>query len=198
MTRSPIVIRDARPDDAAVLLDVWADLLPRVVDRSVGPPLSEAQAALQRTLDDPHQATLVAEQDGEVIGAAHLTHARMSPIHVEQTVNISHLYVARGARRRGAARILMAAAVDWAEDRSSPTVMTIAPAHERETNRYLARLGFGSVATVRAAAVSALRAGMLPVESRALVGSDKRLGRVVGSVVAQRRAQRRAQKTPAA
>lgn len=192
MSRSPIVVRDACPEDAAALLAIWAELLPSV-DRATKPTLADAHAALASAIEDPRRRTLVAEQDCEIIAAAQLIRGPLSPVHFEETVQVSHLYVAPGARRRGAARTLMAAAVAWAEETSATTVSTMAQAHDREANRYLARLGFGSVAVIRVAAVSALRVGTMPVETPAFGRSDMRFSRAVGHIVAQRRAQRRAQ-----
>lgn len=192
MSRSPVTVRDACPDDAAAVLRVWRDLLPRLTDRVSAPAPSDAGAAVARDVADPRQRLLVAEQDGVVIGAASLSRVPLSPVHLEEMVQVTHLYVVEEARRHGAARLLIGAAVSWAEEVGAVTVSIAAQAHDREANRYLARLGFSAVGVFRAAAVTSLRLGSIPLETPGF-GRDMRLSRAVGHIVAQRRAQRRAQ-----
>jgi len=74
-------------------------------------------------------------------------------------------------------------------------VMAAANATDREANRYLARLGFGSLAVIRVASVGSLRSGMMPVEPPACARTDVRTSRTVGQIIAQRRQQRRAKTT---
>ncbi len=192
MSRSPIVVRDAEPTDAPDLLVVWADLLRRGSDRAGHPPLNEAFAAVARIAADPSQRLLVAVLDGEVIGAAFLARAPLSPLHGDDAVHISHLQVSPHARRHGAGKALIEAAVAWAEEKGASTVMAAAAAQDREANRYLARLGFASLAVVRAVSVASLRAGSLPVEPPACARTDVRTSRTVGQMLALRRSQRRA------
>jgi GNAT superfamily N-acetyltransferase len=192
LSRTPIQIRDAEPLDAASLLRVWSDVFRRTSDRATRPPITDVRATIARVAADPGQRLLVAVLDGEVIGAAQLLRTQLSPVHNEDAVQINHLQVCEHARRRGAGKALVEAAVSWAEEKGASTVMAAATATDREANRYLARLGFASIAVVRAASVSALRAGMVPLEPPPCARTDVRTSRTVGQVLAQRRSQRRA------
>jgi N-acetylglutamate synthase-like GNAT family acetyltransferase len=147
---------------------------------------------LARVEADPEQRIVLAELEGEVVGAAYLTRIPTSPFALDSAVHMSHLQVVQHARRHGAGKALVESAVLWAEEKGACTVMAAATAHDREANRYLARLGFASLVVTRAASVSALRAGMLPVEPPACARSDVRNARTVGQVLAQRRSLRRA------
>lgn len=192
MSRSPILVRDAEPADAASLVRVWADILRRTSDRAMRPPLAEVRASVARIIAEPGQRLIVAVLEDEVVGAAFLSRAPLSPVHADDAVQISHLQVLEHARRRGAGKALMEAAVAWAEEKGASTVMAAATAQDREANRYLARLGFASLAIVRVASVAALRAGTMRVEPPACARTDSRTSRTVGQILAQRRYQRRA------
>ena len=72
------------------------------------------------------------------------------------------------------------------------TVLATVSAQDRDANRYLARLGFSSIATLRGASVAALRGGMVPLDPPAWARTDVRTRRTVGQILAQRRQQRRA------
>ncbi len=192
MSRSLIVVRDAEPADAPSLLRVWSDLLRRTTpDRSPRPPLTEVRANLARIAAEPEQRLVVALLDDEVVGAAYLSRMPLSPVHSDDAVQISYLHVSEHARRHGAGKALVEAAVEWAEEKGAATVMAAATATDRDANRYLARLGFGSIAVIRAATVASLRAGAMPPEPPACARTDSRTSRTVGQILAQRRQQRR-------
>ena len=111
-------------------------------------------------------------------------------------MHVLHLNVHDDARRHGVGRSLLEATVSWAEEKDSTHVIAAAAAASRDTNRFMARLGLGQVAVMRAATVATLRA-KLPVEPPAAARVGNRSHRSVGHVLAQRRSLRRAQtKTP--
>jgi N-acetylglutamate synthase-like GNAT family acetyltransferase len=192
--RYPVHVRDATPDDADALLEVWVGFTTRPsADRDSAPsPRAEAACAAARVAADPDQRMLVAVLDDKVVGAAHLIRAPLSPVHSEQAVHMSHLNVLDDYRKRGVGRALIEAAVSWAEEKASTHVFAAASVNSRDANRYMARLGFGQVAVVRGATVSALRSKM-PVEPPAAARVGSRNHRGVGQVLAKRRSQRRAQ-----
>jgi GNAT superfamily N-acetyltransferase len=192
LSRTPILVRDAEPVDAASLLRVWSDVFRGTTERVTRPPVTDVRATVARIAADPGQRLLVAVLDDEIIGAAHLIRTQLSPVHNEDAVQINHLQVCEHARRHGAGKALVEAAVSWAEEKGASTVMAAATATDRDANRYLARLGFASIAVVRAASVASLRAGMVPLEPPACARTDGRTSRTVGQILAHRRSQRRA------
>ncbi len=197
-----ITVREARPTDAEALLALWGDLLRRVTPDRVGvPSLRDAQASLSSSLAEPDRRVVVAETsvtgsvgraDGHataVVGAALLRRLPVTPLHVEETVHLSHLQVHPAYRRHGVGRALVAAAAGWAEETSADMVLASVAATDREANRFLARLGLAQLATLRGAPVQALRS-RLPAEAPAVALTDPRTTRNVGQVVARRRSQR--------
>jgi GNAT superfamily N-acetyltransferase len=194
LSRSPVQVRDATPDDAEALLAIWADFSRRTYsDRfPVEAPERETVAAVARIAADPDQRLMVGVLDGKVIGAVHLMRSPMAPIFSEQAVHVTHLHVLDDYRRHGVGRALIEATVSWAEEKDSTHVLAAASAGSRDANRFMARLGLAQVAVVRGATVSTLRA-KLPVEPPAVARVGSRSHRSVGQVLAQRRSQRRAQ-----
>jgi N-acetylglutamate synthase-like GNAT family acetyltransferase len=184
-------VRDAEPADVVAL----RELIGGVPTREDSRP-SEAAAAVAAIGLDPERRLLVAEVDGKVVGVAHLVRAPLSPLQADTAVHVLHLNVREEVRRHGVGRALMEATLSWAEEKESTHVVAAASVGSRDTNRFMARLGLGQVAVMRAATVSALRAKM-PVEPPAAARVGTRSHRNVGQVLAQRRSMRRAQaKTP--
>lgn len=189
MFRSPVHVKDAGPDDVDDLLDIWSA---RASDRALAPPVrQDALASTARIAADPDQRVLVAVVDDRVAGAVHLVRAPISPVHSDSAVYVLHLQVADEFRRHGVGRSLMEAAVTWAEEKDSSHVVAAASAASRDANRFMARLGLGPTAMVRAATVASMRA-KLPLEPPAVARVGTRSHRSVGQVIVQRRSLRRA------
>jgi GNAT superfamily N-acetyltransferase len=193
VSRNPVQVRDAEPADAGALLRVWGDFRRSSADRLPGrDPEEEAASSVARISADPDERLLVGLIDGEVVGAAHLLRARISPIHTETAIHVTHLHVLGGHRRHGVGKALVEAAVSWAEEKDTSRLLAAASSHSRDANRFMARLGLTQFAVVRGASIGTLRA-KLPVEPPAGAMATTRNHRSVGQVLAQRRLQRRAQ-----
>ncbi|MGO4256229.1 GNAT family N-acetyltransferase [Marmoricola sp. RAF53] len=189
MSRRPLEIRDARPDDAEALLQLWALGAGRGAEQPATRPVGEAASALALVAADPDERVLVGFHDGALVAALHLRRASMSPLHSDMAIHTSYLVVLPEHRKHGFARALLDAAVTWAEEKDVSHVTAITSSSSRDTNRFLARLGLATVATVRVASTSTLRRRLTPEPLRPL---DAR--RNLGRVLAQRRSiQRRAQ-----
>ncbi len=191
MLRNPVQVRDASPDDAAALVEIWGTGR-GAADGCSPPVLSEAAASVARIAAEPDQRLLVAVLDDRVAGAVHLTRGPLTPIHGESAVFVGHLQVLDGCRRHGVGRALVEAAVTWAEEKSTPHVLAAAAVSSRDANRFMARLGFGQVAVIRGASVTSLRS-KLPVDPPVAARVGNRSHRSVGQVLVQRRSLRRAQ-----
>jgi predicted N-acetyltransferase YhbS len=195
--RNPVVVREATPDDAEALLEVWAGSSPtpgRVGGERDDCPaaLDEAVSAIARVAASADQRFLVAVTEGQVIGAVHLIRTQLSPMHSESAVHLAHLNVHEAYRRHGVGRALVEAAVSWAEEKDSGHLLASASANSREANRFMARLGLTQIAVIRGATTPSMR-GRLPVEPPAAARVGSRSSRRVGHVLAQRRSLRRAQ-----
>src|SRR6476620_5885448 len=158
MTRGSVLVRDARPEDAEALQAIWNDFTTDSA-RSGRTELSfdETERALSRLETDPSERLLVAVLDGDPVGVAHLRRALISPIHEEDAVHVGYLHVLSGFRRRGVGKQLLETAADWAEEKDSKHIIASVAATARDSNRFLARLGLGQVAIVRASTVTGLR-----------------------------------------
>ena len=97
----------------------------------------------------------------------------------------------RASPRTEVGSSLLEAAVTWAEQKGIGTLLAATGGNDRETNRFMARLGLGQVAVLRGSSVAALRA-RLPHDPSAAARGRTRRSRNVGQVVAMRRSQRRA------
>ncbi|PJJ55973.1 acetyltransferase (GNAT) family protein [Mumia flava] len=182
MGRLPIDVREARPDDASELIDLWRRCVSEaragephhgVLDRP--PPTPEEAAEALRYGAACHDRSLyVATCGGRVAGALHLSVAQVSPIHVERTPVVSDLLVHPDFRRRGVASALLATVAEVADDVDSEMVFAWAPSASRDAHRFLTRLGFGQYATVRAARVRVLAA-----RSAIRTTSSKGAGRLI-------------------
>ncbi len=191
MSRAPVLVRDAVESDASALCHLWAELL---VGPEGDPPgrASEEQvaASISRVAADGASRIVVAEAEGGVVGCAYFRTARVSPIHEESVVHVTHLQLLPDSVD-GAHRALVESALSWAEHQGAGTVVAATAATDRESNRFFARLGLAQVAVLRGASVCALRA-RLPHDPAAPARPGARAQRSVVQVVAARRAQRRA------
>jgi GNAT superfamily N-acetyltransferase len=164
VARNPVHVRDALPEDAEVLVAMWQ----RNTDvgaRFSEPSVDSAERAIGHLALDPDQRLLLAELENQVVGVAHLVRVPLSPIHEETTVRVGHMFVDAEHRRRGIGRALLAEAVAWADEKQSHHLMVNVSAAARDANRFLARLGLASIATVRGARVGALKERLAKVEA---------------------------------
>jgi len=179
MPRLPLLVRDATPDDAASLVMLWS-LSGHTAE--AGADTVEAAAAIARMSVDPDQRILVGEYDGGLVAALHLRRAPLGPLSNQDAVHTSHLAVHPEHRRHGYAHQMLDAAVNWAEEKDTGLITALTTSGSRESNRFLARLGLGTVATVRVTSTAALRMRLAPRVPGA---------RSIGHVLAERRLVRR-------
>jgi GNAT superfamily N-acetyltransferase len=157
MNRAQLFVRDARPEDASDLQRIWLDFAVEVKGHRQQTSIDSIERSVIRLETEPSERLIVAVADHEAVGVAHLRRAPVSPIHDDDAVHVSYLHVLSGHRRRGAGKLLLEAAADWADAKDSGHVVASVAANAREANRFLARLGLAQVAVVRAVSVSTLR-----------------------------------------
>jgi len=191
LSRQPVMVRDATATDASALTSLWDELLVRPGSDAAGltSEMSVVQA-VARQGDAHDMRILVADVEGEVAGCAFLRVGVVSPVHDDHAVHLSHLQVDPRFSRHGVGSSLVEAALTWAEQKGIGTLLAATGGSDRETNRFMARLGLGQVAVLRGSSVAALRA-RLPHDPSAAARGLSRSNRSVGQVVAMRRSQRR-------
>lgn len=158
MSRGPVIIRDVEVGDAEALQEIWLDFATEP-DRPGRPTASvdQIRRAIGRLRTEAAERLLVAVVDDAPVGVAHLRRAPLSPIHDEEAVHVGYLHVLSGHRRRGIGKQLLDVATEWAEEHASTHIIASVAATARDANRFLARLGLGQVAVVRASTVAHLR-----------------------------------------
>lgn len=98
----------------------------------------------------------LAVMDEQPVGYIVLTRRPLSFLTDLQCVSIEQIFVAREARRSGAARALVIAAATYADRLGAEQIASSVPAQGREANRFFARLGFSSYVVRRVTTTSAL------------------------------------------
>lgn len=175
--------------DAPALAQLWAELVTRPAGDAGDAGDDERVAeAVARHADHLDTRILVAEVEEAVGGAAYLRVGLTSPLDAEPALHVSHLKVSPEFSTPLLGEALLEGALTWAEERGIGTVLAGSTTTDRETNRFLARLGLGQVGVLRAATVPALRARLLRDSPPGRLG---RATRRTGQVVAARRSQRR-------
>jgi GNAT superfamily N-acetyltransferase len=145
-------------------------------------------------LAEDSRTLLVAVDDasGDLAGLLVARPDEIGAIDLTPVLHVSHLLVAPRARRRGVGRTLLAALVHLAEAQGIDRILATAGAGSRESNRYLARLGFAPLVVHRVASTSVLRRslGISDATDRMAVLRRARLVRAQRSGLAARVARR--------
>jgi predicted N-acetyltransferase YhbS len=182
--RSPVQLRSAHDTDAPALVDLWSDVLRRG-DRSQ--QVAEVGHVIDRVSAMPEERVVVAEVDGQVVGAVHLKTTTFSPINLEPVVQVVSPHVLPDFRRHGIGSALIQAAVDFAEEVGIAHVGVAVSAGARDSNRFMARLSLGPAATLRVAPTATVK-NRLYASHRPMLA---RGGRQLTAVLAARRSARR-------
>jgi putative acetyltransferase len=117
VTQASFVVRSARPDDAAALVELGDAVAGEperwLVSARAEHSVAEERRYLRAVRRFPDAAVLVAEEDGRVVGR--LSVARDQHPASGHVADLG-LMVAASHRRRGIGRALLEAAVGWARD----------------------------------------------------------------------------------
>jgi predicted N-acetyltransferase YhbS len=186
--RPSISMRTAELADAPALSELWAEHLRRGETHD---QLHDLVTVLERVAEDPDERIVLAEYDGRVAGAVHLRAATVSSLNLEPVVQALSPAVLTEHRRHGIGRMLMEAAVVFAEERGVGFVATAVAAGSRDANRFMARLALSPAATLRIAPTALFRA-RLDASRKGARPSPRQLTQVVA---VRRSMRRRAEQT---
>ncbi len=184
MARVAVSVRPIGYDDFPTLLEMWGELREqgsRVEKVGPAPTSQEVVDRLRDITADPTSRALLALVGNQPVGMTILRAAPATPLCDQLSVHVHYLYVREPWRRRGAGSALLTAAAAFAEEVGAEHCSVSVPPQLRDTNRFLARLGFAPVAVRRAVPESVLRRRLAPIRPN---GS-------ADSVVARRRSMRR-------
>jgi GNAT superfamily N-acetyltransferase len=179
MSRMPVVLREATVGDVPFLVELWADVLRRADTQE---QVHDLEVVVKEAAASAEQRLLVAEYDGEPAGAVLVRLTTLSPLNLEPCVQALAPHVAPSFRRKGIGKVLMDAAVSWAEETGVGHVATAAAAGSRSGNRFMARLSFGPKAVLRSSTTHAVRAqltALTPAAQR--VAGRRQLGQVLAA-----------------
>ena len=187
MSRTPVTVRAAVADDLPALRELWGDILRR---GSAEEQLADLLRVLEEVEAHTDQAVMVAEYDGAVAGAIHLSATTLTPLNLEPAVLAVSPHVLPQFRRHGVGSALIEAAVRFAEAQGLATISTAAVASSRDANRFMARLSFTPQATLRAATTVAVRAKLSARRSAGRSATRPAGSRHIDRVLAARRISR--------
>lgn len=186
MTRHAIALRPATVEDALFLAEIWSDAVRRG-DRQE--QVADVELVIKDSLGSAEQRLVVAEVDGTPAGAVLLRVTTLTPLNLEPVVQAVSPHVATEFRRLGVGRMLVEAAVAYAEELGVAHVATGAASGSRDANRFMARLGLGPHAVLRVAPTHLVRA---KVEAQR-PPMERHRDRARVQLLAARRSMRRAQ-----
>jgi GNAT superfamily N-acetyltransferase len=158
--RSPVLTRIASLADVPSLAALWRELreVGGRAERAVNPvAIPDIEERLAATIRDPDCRVVLATADGQPAGMAVLRVSCPDPLSCSQVVQVVHLIVADGMRRRGAGHALVAAAADFADERQVEHLTAGMYPSLRDASRFYARLGFAPVLVQRVAPVAVVR-----------------------------------------
>lgn len=194
-SRTHLVLRDASREDAAALTQLWIECAAESKDEGSEaftqqalwrePSLDEAAEAVALNLRSPDRRIIVAEIDGEMVGATVCDVRTLTPISLTRVLIVTEIQVSPRHRRRSVASTLLSAVADYGDDKGCEMVVAAIPAHAREPHRYLTKLGFNQIAVLRAITASKLRSRL---SGKATNSRD------TGRMIAVRRTLRRRQR----
>ncbi len=190
MSRLGVRIRPATPADVSALVELLHQ-----IDTTAGtfsgraPRVNDAEHLAERlaaVLEEAVRTVLIAVEDGsaEIVGLLAARTDEIGMIDVMPALHVTHLLVAPSHRRRGVGRALLAAAVHLADERGLDRMLATVAASSRESNRYLARLGFAPMVIDRVVPTAGLRKALgladgserVAVLRRAMLGRARRPG----------------------
>lgn len=191
--RAQVLMRQALDADAAALVTLWQDVLRRVdADRM----LDDVRRVIDRVSAMSEERIVVAEVEGQVVGAVHLKATTFSPINLEPVVLAISPHVLPDFRRHGVGTSLVEAAVAFAEELGIAHVGTAVNSGARDSNRFMARLALGPAAMLRIGATSAIKGRLKAQRPMSVRTGGRQLPKVLAARRSARRVSRRSEDSP--
>lgn len=157
MSRPLVSVRRVSTANEPAFVCLWTQCL---VDGGVSEEMAARAAAEGRVstvLARPDVRGYLATADGEAVGFILMAQSPFSGLVDAPTVTVDQLYVTKEARRGGVAKQLLGAATAYADSLGCEQVVSNVPVHDREANRFFARLGFSGQVVRRVVGTNVLR-----------------------------------------
>jgi GNAT superfamily N-acetyltransferase len=157
MSRPTVSVRRLGASQRASFIELW--IAHRV---ETGTTVEAARrlsvdGTLTAALDRCDVVAFIAYVDTVPAGYVVLMDTTTSPLVDAPCVSISMLHVVPELRRQGVGRALLATAARHADRMDADHLASLVPAHDREANRFFARLGFAPETVRRVTSVAALQ-----------------------------------------
>jgi GNAT superfamily N-acetyltransferase len=132
---------------------------------------------------DRRTALAAFDEADQLLGFVVVLEDEVAPIDPTPVLQVSHLMLGQNGQRDVVGRALLTAVVRLADEREIDHVLASATYSSRETNRYLARLGFAPLVIRRIASTSVLRRNLGVGDVPDRVAARRRLlaGRAAGA-----------------
>jgi GNAT superfamily N-acetyltransferase len=174
MSRPSVSVRPATEADLPAMIGLWSSLRAvrrdGVASRHCKDPTPAivvgAEDRMREVLTSPKCRIVVAENEAGVVGMAILSDTFIGQLMEMPAVQLTHLVVAEGQRRRGVGRALLSGAVTWAEEVGADEIVASVLPSLREANRFYARLGFAPLVMRRVVPVATLRRNLALTDPR--------------------------------
>ncbi|APR87064.1 GCN5-related N-acetyltransferase [Minicystis rosea] len=139
-----LLIRRAEPADLPIVVGLFAVLdIDGRKGEEPGPPLPACYTdALAAIADDPRNALMVAELDGRVVGAFHLTIIQYVAYRGGRVAQIENVIVDPDARGRSVGEAMMRWAIDEARRQGCFRVQLTTNKARKRAHHFYERLGF--------------------------------------------------------
>jgi GNAT superfamily N-acetyltransferase len=196
MPRAHMQVRTATEADLGAILRLVHDTRQLVPHAVGGMHLRRSAPAAslryEMILADPDRTLFLAvDGDDEALGMAVISIEEVSATVPLPGVHVANLVVGAGHRRKGVGRALIASIVRFAEAHGIDHIVAGVISEDRETHRYLARLGFAPMVVRRVAPTATVRRalglGDSLADRRLMDGSGRRVRRTLGTARVLRR-----------
>lgn len=195
MPRGHIRVRVASAADLPAILNLVRDTRQLVPHAIGGAHVRRAEPAMvnryETLLEDANRSLFLALDDEEqVLGMAVVSVEEVSATVALPAVHVTNLVVGARHRRRGVGRVLLSSIVRYAEAHGIDHIVAGVISEDRETHRYLARLGFAPMVVRRVAPTATVRRALGLGDTlldRRMVPAARRSRRPLGSARVLRR-----------
>jgi GNAT superfamily N-acetyltransferase len=163
--RTPTHTRTATVADVPLLVGLWGELrqIGARAERAVNPmTVPDVGVRLAEAIASEECRIALATDGGEPAGMAVFRDLQPDPLSAQRVIQVSHVVVAPGKRRRGVGHALLAAAAEFADERQVEHVVAAVYPSLRDASRFYARLGFAPMLVQRVAPVTVLRRRLGP------------------------------------
>ena len=195
MPRGHIRVRVASATDLPAILNLVRDTRQLVPHAIGGAHVRRAEPAMvnryETLLEDENRTLFLALDDEEqVLGMAVASVEELSATVALPAVHVTNLVVGARHRRRGVGRVLLSSVVRYAEAHGIDHIVAGVISEDRETHRYLARIGFAPMVVRRVAPTATVRRALglgEPLVDRRQMPAMRRARRPLGSARVLRR-----------